>query len=311
MYNQGAIDSATNASDSKFRQCRPVTASLFEVENEVTLPGVLVQIQNYRWDEPMSDGIFEPEVCYLDLSLRSRSSVVRSALRKGAHYSGHMPIGDCVFWPAGSEVHSRIPAFSHRTLCCMFEPALLEQHLELSWSPFEMAACFDVKNLHIRNGLTRLAQEIRAPGFASDILVQSIVGQLVIEVARHFRGAKNSAGEAGSRLTPSQLRLLNDLMEGMEERTPSLEEFAKVCGLSVRHLIRAFKNTTGKTLGESIANVRIDQAKMLLSNPEIPIKNVAFTTGFQSAAGFSTAFRKATGWSPRQFRKEICGFLQE
>jgi AraC family transcriptional regulator len=294
-------------SDNRFRQCRPFSASWFAIENEIAAPGMLVQIQRYRWDQPLNEGFFNPQVCYLDLSLIRRSPEEQASMQQGARY---FPIGDSVFWPAGSEIRSRIPAVDHRVLSCMFDPVMLEHYLDIKWSLFEMSACFAIRNPHIRHGLARLAEEVQAPGFASQALVQSTVCSLVVELTRHFRGIKSTAIESGSRLTSRQLRLLEERTENLSGATPTLDELASVCGLSSRHLTRAYKNTTGTTLSQFIADTRIRQAKGLLSKPEALIKTVAFDTGFQSAAAFAAAFRKATGWSPRRFRKEVLGFIE-
>lgn len=302
-----SVSKTASDSESRFRQCRPFSASRFEIENEIAVPGMLVQIQRYRWDEPINDGFFNPQACYLDLSLIRRLPEEQATMRSGARYS---PIGDSVFWPAGSEVRSRIPAVDHRVLSCMFDPAMLEHYLDIQWSPRAMSACFDIRNPHIRHGLSRLAEEVQSPGFASHALVQSTVCSLVVELARHFRGVRSTAVETGSRLGARQLRLLEELMENLSGATPSLDELASLCSLSSRHLTRAYKNTTGRTLSEFMADARIRQAKALLSNPEVLIKSIAFDTGFQSPAAFAAAFRKATGWSPRQFRKEVLGLIE-
>jgi AraC family transcriptional regulator len=311
MPNQPQVFGAPpTEQESRFRQCRPLTMSQFEVESEIAMPSMLVQIQRYRWDQPVNDGFFNPQVCYLDLALLHRSRPQLVSLRQGGHYSAFTPIGDSVFFPAGAEVRSRIPAVEHRVLSCMFDPSELECYLDLQWSRHAVSACFDIRNPHIRQGLARLAEEMQAPGFASQFLVQSIVCALVVELVRYCRGIRTGARETGSRLTARQLRALDERMENLSGATPSLDALAAVCGLSSRHLTRAYKNTTGKTLGEFIADARISQAKSLLSKSDVLIKSVAYNTGFQSPAAFAAAFRKATGWSPRQFRKEVLGYIE-
>src|SRR5690606_26078144 len=231
MYTESS-SSATESSFDHFRNCRPMTASTFEVESEISVAGALVQIQRYRWDEPISDGYFVPSACYLDLALIRRSPAEQASMRQGGRYSAYSPIGDSVFWPAGSEIRSHIPAVDHRVLSCIFEPQKLQQYLDLQWSAQEVSACFDIRNPTIRHGLARLAEEVRSPGFASEFLVQSTVGALVVELARHFRGVKISASENGSRLSTRQLRLLEELVESVSGTTPSHDELARTCGRS-------------------------------------------------------------------------------
>jgi AraC family transcriptional regulator len=74
--------------------------------------------------------------------------------------------------------------------------------------------------------------------------------------------------------------------------------------MSPRHLIRTFKDSTGTTLSDYIASVRIARAREALLREDTPIKAVAFDCGFRSAAAFSASFRKTTGMTPRSYRQQ-------
>ncbi len=312
--NNSAVTRINRSNDYalQFSQCRPLNASTLEVEGQIVAGGVKAEIWHYRWDKPVQDELFVPPLCILNLALirRPRAMQAQAVVRIGARSSRRTAIGDCMFLPAGSEVRAHIPDVDHRMLSCIFTPDSFEQYLEIDWKASEIAACFNIQNPRIRSGLMSLAEEAHTPGFASELLVQSTACSLMIEVARHFRGTLAAHMAPANRLTPRQLSLIEDLAENLLIQTPSLAEMARLCGVSSRQLTRAFKNSTGKTLSEFFADARIRQAKRLLSNPDLMIKNVAFDTGFKTAAAFTTAFRKATGWSPKQFRREMLGLTE-
>ena len=44
------------------------------------------------------------------------------------------------------------------------------------------------------------------------------------------------------------------------------------------------------------------KAKTLLMDERLLVKEVAYLSGFQNAAAFTAAFRKATGQTPQEFR---------
>ena len=67
-----------------------------------------------------------------------------------------------------------------------------------------------------------------------------------------------------------------------------------------RHLLN--EKTTWREL---VAKIRIDQAKQLLASNELTIELVAEQVGFGSSSAFSLAFRRATGTTPREFRKQF------
>jgi AraC family transcriptional regulator len=89
---------------------------------------------------------------------------------------------------------------------------------------------------------------------------------------------------------------LNDAQE-----IPTLSELAALCKLSVRQLTRGFRASHGCSIGDYIANSRIERAKRLLASDQ-SIKTIAYSLGFNSSSGFCSAFRRATGMTPGEFR---------
>ncbi|WP_317928446.1 helix-turn-helix transcriptional regulator [Halioxenophilus sp. WMMB6] len=82
---------------------------------------------------------------------------------------------------------------------------------------------------------------------------------------------------------------------------------AQLCQLSVRHLTRSYRISTGHAIGDQIAQVRQQHALTLLHS-DMSIKAIAYTLGFKSSASFCHAFRKATGETPGHYRKSRYGF---
>ncbi|MBJ7442044.1 MAG: AraC family transcriptional regulator, partial [Sphingopyxis sp.] len=72
--------------------------------------------------------------------------------------------------------------------------------------------------------------------------------------------------------------------------------------MSPRQLTRGFRASRGHSIGDHIAQTRIDMAKRHLATSE-SVKEIAFALGFASPSSFAFAFRRATGSTPRQFRQ--------
>jgi AraC family transcriptional regulator len=49
----------------------------------------------------------------------------------------------------------------------------------------------------------------------------------------------------------------------------------------------------------------MEQAKLLLADPSISVTDVGFTVGYSQTSSFSVAFRKMTGWTPSEYRREF------
>lgn len=85
----------------------------------------------------------------------------------------------------------------------------------------------------------------------------------------------------------------------------SLQQMAGLVNLNPYYFSHMFKRETGMSLFEYIINVRINQAKVLLSGSSRPIANIAREVGYESGGSFTNVFTKKTGYSPSQFRKMV------
>jgi AraC family transcriptional regulator len=82
----------------------------------------------------------------------------------------------------------------------------------------------------------------------------------------------------------------------------SLERLARVAHFSPFHFHRIFKDLVGETLNQFVNRVRVERAAMLLRGDlSLTILDAAIACGYDSAAGFSRAFKKRFGISPRQW----------
>lgn len=74
--------------------------------------------------------------------------------------------------------------------------------------------------------------------------------------------------------------------------------------LSPSYLSRYFKQKTGKNISEYITELRIEKAKELLVSTVYSVTDICFLCGYSSVPNFRKYFRKATGMSPGEYRKQ-------
>ena len=84
----------------------------------------------------------------------------------------------------------------------------------------------------------------------------------------------------------------------------SLETLAEKAGVSARQLNRIFEKNYGTTFYKYLTELRIDEAKRLLSQKPMPsVEEVAYAVGYSTYTGFHNAFKKETGMLPGEYRR--------
>ena len=84
-----------------------------------------------------------------------------------------------------------------------------------------------------------------------------------------------------------------------------LDTLARLARLSQHHFCRAFKQSFGVPPHQYHVQRRMEQAKLLLADRAISITDIGLTLGYSQTSSFSVAFRKNTGWTPSEYRREF------
>lgn len=106
-------------------------------------------------------------------------------------------------------------------------------------------------------------------------------------------------------LDPALLRRLlraKDRIDAASHEDWPVARLASVSGVSEAHFARAFKDAFGAPPHRYLLTRRIERAKALLRDTDMPILDVAFETGWQSLGTFGRVFRDVTGESPGDLR---------
>ena len=93
-----------------------------------------------------------------------------------------------------------------------------------------------------------------------------------------------------------------EIMEGNIEEPLSQESLAERIQLSRRQLERLFRRHLGRTPAQFYLETRLERARHLLFQTDMPIMSVACATGFVSASHFTTCYRQMFGKTPRAER---------
>ncbi len=105
-------------------------------------------------------------------------------------------------------------------------------------------------------------------------------------------------------ISPFKFKRLRTFIQENLDAEISTNCMAEIAGLSPFHFIRMFKRSTGLTPHQFVSHMRMEHAKDLLKQTELPIIEICLQTGFNSPSHFSRTFKRNYGLTPLRFRQE-------
>lgn len=100
------------------------------------------------------------------------------------------------------------------------------------------------------------------------------------------------------------IRLCCDYILAHLHETISLNDLARVSGLSAHYVSDLFRRETGCAPGSYIRTLKLEQARLLLMKPDLPISQIAQMLAFPSHSSFAGHFRRQYGMTPAAYRRQ-------
>jgi AraC family transcriptional regulator len=141
----------------------------------------------------------------------------------------------------------------------------------------------------------RMRRELGIGDAASTLAIEGLALELIASAARLLRDPRGRAA-------PPWLRAIQERLHDDYATTIRLHVVAHEAGVHPVYLTRAFRRCFGCSPGEYVRQRRIDWACEELSATSRSITEIALGAGFASPSHFATAFRRAVGVSPRDYR---------
>lgn len=274
----------------------------FSIEARIVHQSAVIEVRNYVWNDLLDDVVVDDQPVF-GLSLSAVPPESRAFFGDEGK-CGFDAIGKMLFRPAALPMRCRNAGGRQRLVMCTV-PAVGDGSTcgDLFGLLSDARPIADLRHDGLALTLRRLAQEACEPGFASSAMVEALVTGLVVDFIRMEKRVSAARKPYAGGLAPWQLRRIDEALHHIDGPAPGVSDLARIIGVSPRHLLRAFRASTGMTVVNHIARVRTNRACELLLSTNLPVKQIATSCGYASTTAFATAFRREIGLPPKEYRK--------
>ncbi|SOC08078.1 helix-turn-helix domain-containing protein [Rhodobacter maris] len=209
----------------------------------------------------------------------------------GPHTAVFLPPGVMHAFEVGLQTHGMAVFFGRNTDLTLPHAA---QHLRIrdTATQGEMTGLIDSAGRELDSG--RPGAERAASHYLGLLSVA-----LERQTAAQPEEARAAAGGRGRKLVARYTALLErDFRTGH-----GVADYAASLGVTATHLTRTCRANCGRAASELLQDRRLYEARRLLTETRTPVKDIAASLGFTSAAYFTRAFQTRTGKTPSAFRR--------
>lgn len=216
-------------------------------------------------------------------------------------YEGLDSPGALTFVPAQADRHGWAMAADMRLVGLYFHPRIADRLLEADLAA-EIAPRVNDRDPLLHAHLALLSQELKAGDVPELALIEHTIGLIVRRLIK--RAPEIDAPRTRCRrLSSKVLQQIAEYVDAHLSDKMSLSELAAFANMPAFRFSRDFKLSTGLAPHQYILRRRVRRAEHLLANTNIPISEIAFTTGFSSQSHLTNAFTRFAGQPPKAYRR--------
>ena len=210
------------------------------------------------------------------------------------------------FVPAGHEfIEWQEPRTPTRLMCFYFDPVNLQVHSELGITDKPLAPRLFFEDATLLGTALKLKRLTEYPTSENRRYFDALGVVLAHELVRHNHGAPRVDSQVRGGLAAWQQRIVVAYIEEHLSEPIPLATLAQLVRLSPYYFCRAFKQSFGMPPHRYHTSRRIEQAKALLAKRTISVTEIGLAIGFSETSSFTAAFRRATGFTPSRYHRNV------
>ncbi len=224
---------------------------------------------------------------------QGRITIAGQTAGYGPHNAVFLPAGTMHGFEMSSQVHGQIVVF----------PQGIEDQIDLPDSQLHLRLRDADLHGELNRMVENLASEMQSDSEEAEGALLCHAGLLAIWLRRQVTATElgdearpiNAAGRLAAAFT--------SLVETDFHSSKSVRDYAADLGVTPTHLSRVCNKACGRPASAILADRVHYEARRLLSETHMPIKDIASALGFASPAYFTRAFHNHTGRTPSDFRR--------
>lgn len=135
-------------------------------------------------------------------------------------------------------------------------------------------------------------------------------GESIAVVEAFIREAERAIGETNTSVNPNMDRLLEYIQDHYADPI-TLTGVARQFHFNASYLSSYFASYNGEGFSEYLNKIRLEKAMELLLTTELTISEISASVGYSDQSYFTKVFKKQTGISPSQFRRQDAREIRE
>jgi AraC family transcriptional regulator, transcriptional activator of pobA len=263
-----------------------------EAPSTVRLTAISRLVQAGRWRVEAMRSLREPVLLWFTQG-QGRITVAGTTRGYGPHHAVFIPPGIMHGFEVAPRVQGTVVFFGR------------EHGLDLPTTPQFLRPRDPIAQKELIAVLESIQRELETPRAGSTRAAQHHLGLLAVWLDRQLERERAAEPLPGRPLAAQKLvARYASLLERDFRSNRAVADYAQALGVTPTHLTRACRATCGKGAHGLLEDRLVFEARRLLSETRMPIKDVAQMLGYSSAGYFTRAFQKAAGQTPSGFRRK-------